>query len=447
MPRKLSEKQKELLSLTTRVDAELTQQQRILLGYIIYKYNDKSDSVKENGYTHDSRDTIKKECGIGSDTLKTAIVKLENEGLITCERGIAHKQNTRFALTQKTLDAIASHEASYIASYTENSGSSLLEELLNEMKTMRLAINELIEDKKKLIEEVEKLNEKVNRTLEIEVGIEQSCNSSCNQLSNINNSSQNTIPERSCTGDVDEEVFQIENEEKGTGSEYHQPEKKPYNFNPKYFDSTPEPVKRKKSTGVVSSSLQIIEEENHPDTRTDADGVTIPSNEYISNRTEQPDEAEKSSSKKGQSETDRFTSSQSSDCAFSTCSAAPRTLKEQYEEVLSDISRWVDLTVEEQISKEDENRKLLNEASRRRGFDIVAEVHELMRPKAIELGELYPDYYDTYKNLNGFVSLGKFIKDAERRVLLHLRELHGQKAHVKRYPDFKNGSIILREAV
>ncbi|MBQ2167660.1 MAG: hypothetical protein II449_00245, partial [Prevotella sp.] len=138
--------------------------------------------------------------------------------------------------------------------------------------------------------------------------------------------------------------------------------------------------------------------------------------------------------------------SQLLDCAFSTCSAAPRTLEEQYEDVLSDISRWVDLTVEEQISKEDENKKLLNEASRRRGFDIVAEVHELMRPKAIELGELYPDYYDTYKNLNGFVSLGKFIKDAERRVLLHLRELHGQKAHVKRYPELKNGSIILREA-
>ena len=307
---------------------------------------------------------------------------------------------------------------------------------------MELRINELVEDKKRLTEEVEKLKKYIG----IGVGIEQSCNSSCNHLSNINNSSQNTIPERSCTGDVDEIVFQIENEEKGTGSEYHQPEKKPYNFNPKYFDSTPEPVKRKKSTGVVSSSLQIIEEENHPDTRTDADGVTIASNESISNRTEQPDEAEKSSSKKGQSETDRFTSSQLLDCAFSTCSAAPRTLEEQYEDVLSDISRWVDLTVEEQISKEDENKKLLNEASRRRGFDIVAEVHELMRPKAIELGELYPDYYDTYKNLNGFVSLGKFIKDAERRVLLHLRELHGQKAHVKRYPELKNGSIILREA-
>lgn len=439
MPRKkLTEKQKELLSLTTRVDAELTPQQRILLGCIVEMCRERSNFVEENGYVHASVSTLKKECGLGQDTIKSSITKLVNEGLITCEVGKVGVQNTRFSLTEKTKKYIYT----YSVPMNVPIGEKVYYDQTKKIESLELRINELVEDKKKLTEEVEKLKKYIG----IGVGIEQSCNSSCNHLSNINNSSQNTIPERSCTGDVDEKVFQIENEEKGTGSEYHQPEKKPYNFNPKYFDSTPEPVKRKKSTGVVSSSLQIIEEENHPDTRTDADGVTIPSNESISNRTEQPDEAEKSSSKKGQSETDRFTSSQLLDCAFSTCSAAPRTLEEQYEDVLSDISRWVDLTVEEQISKEDENKKLLNEASRRRGFDIVAEVHELMRPKAIELGELYTDYYDTYKNLNGFVSLGKFIKDAERRVLLHLRELHGQKAHVKRYPELKNGSIILREA-
>lgn len=439
MPRKkFTEKQNELLSLTTRVDAELTPQQRILLGCIIEMCRERSNFVEENGYVHASVSTLKKECGLGQDTIKSSITKLVNEGLITCEVGKVGVQNTRFSLTEKAKKYIYT----YSVPMNVPIGEKVHDDQTKRIESLELRINELVEDKKRLTEEVEKLKKYIG----IGVGIEQSCNSSCNHLSNINNSSQNTIPERSCTGDVDEEVFQIENEEKGTGSEYHQPEKKPYNFNPKYFDSTPEPVKRKKSTGVVSSSLQIIEEENHPDTRTDADGVTIASNESISNRTEQPDEAEKFSSKKGQSETDRFTLSQSGN-AENPPQVAPHPPLKQYEDVLSDISRWVDLTVEEQISKEDENKKLLNEASRRRGFDIAAEVHELMRPKAIELGELYPDYYDTYKNLNGFVSLGKFIKDAERRVLLHLRELHGQKAHVKRYPDFENDSIILREAV
>ena len=440
-----SQEQKELIALLPNGLPKMTDGAKLVLSNIIYLYG--TDFAKENGYVFRSTDDMLKDTGISSKTtLSRAIRQLTLLGLMTVKSGSYESRTANeYRLSDEMLEKIGFNQSVLMGTHmgTHNQ-NEVIRQLIEENKSFRLSINELTEQIKVLTETVKTLEKNFMCTTETET--EQSCNSSCNHISNLNNSSSNTIPERSCTGDVDEEVFQIENEEKGTGSEYHQPEKKPYNFNPKYFDSTQEPVKRKKSTGVVSSSLQIIEEENHPDTRTDADVVTIPSNESISNRTEQPDEAEKSSSKKGQSETDRFTLSQSSDCAFSTCSAAPRTLKEQYEEVLSDISRWVDLTVEEQISKEDENRKLLNEAYRRRGFEIAAEVHELMRPKAIELGELYPDYYDTYKNLNGFVSLGKFIKDTERRVLLHLRELHGQKAHANRYPDFENGSIILREA-
>lgn len=218
MPRKkhFTEKQNGLLSLTARVDVNLAQEERLLLGYIIKEYSTRSNFLKENGYVHASVRTIKKECGLGQDTIEQARIKLENEGLITCEVGKAGVQNTRFSLTEKTKkyiyvpESVPIDEKSVPESVPEE--KKVHDEQNNRIESLELRISELTNAVEKLTEEVQNMKKYIGIGL-----VNPLFNSSCINKVNLKNSSstnQNTIA--TGTGGLlpDDELFQDEPEEK-----------------------------------------------------------------------------------------------------------------------------------------------------------------------------------------------------------------------------------------
>lgn len=397
MPKRkhLTEKQEGFLSLTTRVEADLTQNERILLGYIIQSYREKSNRVEENGYVHASISTLKKECGLGQDAIKQAITKLVNEGLITCEVGRVKVHNTRLSLTEKAKKYIYVPIDVPIAEKVHDDTS-------NENEVLRLKINELTKDVENLTEEVKFLKKYIG----IGLGLIPLFNSSCIHLSNLNNSTQNTIPDKSCS---------MSDEEKNTGSEYTQPDPVPYVFDERYFDSTPEPVKRKKKSSTVSSSLQIIEEENHPDT------------------------GDNDSSNDERTTADRLSSSQ----LDSKTQPQPLEKGKEYREVLSAVRQKLDSAVDELM--EEESEKLFAKLSTKKSDEIPDDVKRLVYEKVSAIAEEHPDYYDTYKSVRGFKSWGELIKETVDEMCRRLVE-KDPKSHVTAYSDFENNPIIVREA-
>lgn len=429
MPRKkltektLSENQEGLLALfkALNVNANISLYAQLVCGYIVKL--DGRDISKEDGYVHVSNDEMRKGCEIGSDTRANAVVELVNAGLITVERGKKRSKGekgveNRYFLSDEIKQKIHPEtNSSVYSTETDKTNSSVysteknqqMEEVLKRIEALELRINELTEEKRVLSEKVETIAEKRKSSMDMEVDMEiNSCNISCNHLSNINNSSSNnTIPERSCTGDVDEE--------KCTGSKYHQPEPKPYVFNPKYFDTTPEPVKRKKSTCKDSSSLQIIEEENHPDTN-------------ASSNTE-PDQA------------DRLDISQLDD---RNTTPNPLEKSKAYQNVLSYIRQSLDSAVDELLDAEADN--LFRKLKREINPDIAGEIHRLVCGKASEIIEPYRDYHDSYNSVKGFVPMSTLINDAKAKMSRRLIEME-KNPRPQMYPKLTNDPICVREAV
>ena len=279
MPRKkhFTEKQNGLLSLTTRVDANLTKEERLLLGYIIKEHSTRSNFLKENGYVHASVRTIKQECGMGQDSIEQARIKLENEGLITCEIGRAKVHNTRYRLTEKTKkyiyvpESVPIDEKSVPISVPEE--KKVHDEQNKRIESLELRISELTNAVGKLTEEVQNMKKYIGIGLVNPLFNSSSINKV--NLKNSSSSNQNTIA--TGTGGLlsDDELFQDEPEEKGTDDEYIQQPAKPYVFNPEYFGKHREQATE---ATVVSSSLQFIEEENHPDTN---DISTLPNADLV----------------------------------------------------------------------------------------------------------------------------------------------------------------------
>lgn len=368
MSRKLTEKQKELLSLTTRVDADLTQQQRILLGYIVEMHRERSNFVEENGYVHASVRTLKKECGLGQDTIKSSITKLENEGLITCEDGKAGVQNTRFRLTEKAKKYIYVPESKKSVPESVPEDKKAHDDQTKRIESLELRINKLTETIENLTEEVQNLF----RYIGIGVGI--------NKLNN------STIP--TCTGT---NMDKKEQEEKSTGSE--------------------------QVTGakVDSSSLQIIEEESHPDTN-------------ASSNTE-PDQA------------DRLYISQLDD---RNTTPNPLEKSKEYQKVLSHIRQSLDSAVDELLDAEADN--LIRSFKREIDFDLAGEIHRLVCGKASEIIEPYRDYHDSYNSVKGFVPMSTLINEAKAKMSRSLIEME-KNPRPQMYPELTNDPICVREAV
>lgn len=274
MPRKkLTEKQEELLSLTTRVDVDLTQNQRILLGYIIQMYRERSNSVEENGYVHASVSTLKKECGMGQDSIKSAITKLENEGLITCEVGRVKLQNTRFSLTEKTKKYIYIPMDGKMRTYSVPMAEKVYIDQSEKIEALELKISELSKTVENLTEEVQKLNRYIG------IGVERSKYNTINYHTGIEKESILT--------DTKEKDEVSGREDAGEG--YVQPPVKQYVFDPRYFSNGKSEVDTVSVAGSMiddnslntspqsescadasmqESSSSFNEEESHPDSET-----------------------------------------------------------------------------------------------------------------------------------------------------------------------------------
>lgn len=246
MPRKkLTEKQEELLSLTTRVDVDLTQNQRIVLGCIIQMYRERSNSVEENGYVHASVSTLKKECGMGQDSIKSAITKLVNEGLITCEVGRVKLQNTRFSLTEKTKKYIYIPMDDKMRTYSVPMDEKVYIDQSEKIEALELKISELSKTVENLTEEVQKLN----RYIGIGIGVERSKYNTINYHTGIEKESILT--------DTKEKDEVSGREDAGDG--YVQPPVKQYVFDPRYFSNGKSEVDTVSVEGTITDDIHSDE--------------------------------------------------------------------------------------------------------------------------------------------------------------------------------------------
>lgn len=270
----LSENQEGLFALANalKVDADVTIYAKLVLGYIIKLYG--RDISKEDGYAHVSNAEMRKGCEIGSDTMTNAVVELVNAGLITVERGKKRSKGekgveNRYFLPDEIKEKIHFKTNSIdISTEKENISTEKIhqiDELLKRIEALELRINELTEENRVLSEKVETIAEKRKSAMDMEM-----------EMDIYNNYSTGT----SCTGtniNKKESILTDTKEKpeetcgKGTGDDYIQPPAKPYFFDPRYFGKR---MEQATDATVVSSSLQFIEEENHPDTNTSSnDGL------------------------------------------------------------------------------------------------------------------------------------------------------------------------------
>ena len=270
----LSENQEGLFALANalKVDADVTIYAKLVLGYII-KLSGR-DISKEDGYAHVSNAEMRKGCEIGSDTMTNAVVELVNAGLITVERGKKRSKGekgveNRYFLPDEIKEKIHFKTNSIdISTEKENISTKKIQqidELLKRIEALELRINELTEENRILSEKVETIAEKRKSAMDMEMEMDIS-----------NNYSTGT----SCTGtnmNKKESILTDTKEKpevtcgKGTGDDYIQPPAKPYFFDPRYFGKR---MEQATDATVVSSSLQFIEEESHPDTNTSSnDGL------------------------------------------------------------------------------------------------------------------------------------------------------------------------------
>lgn len=145
MPRKLTEKQKELLSLVPKVDEELSTNAKLVFGNIIKWYG--TDFSKENGYMYRSQSEMMEDCGIGSKTTITnAVRELELKGMIEVKRG---KFGVRGVSTEYRI--CGTLYGTLCGTVTKND----FETLLKKIDDMSLKINELVEENKELKKRLE----------------------------------------------------------------------------------------------------------------------------------------------------------------------------------------------------------------------------------------------------------------------------------------------------
>lgn len=260
-----SQEQKELIALLPDGLPKMTDGAKLVLSNIIYLYG--TDFAKENGYVFRSTDDMLKDTGISSKTtLSRANRQLTLLGLMTVKSGSYESRTANeYRLSDEILEKIGFNQSVLMGTHmgTHNQ-NEVIRQLIDENKSFRLSINELTEQIKVLTETVKALEKNFMCTTETDTEIEK------------NNYSTGT----SCTGtnmDKKESILTDTKEKpevtcwKGTGDDYIQPPAKPYFFDPRYFGK-----RREQATDatVVSSSLQFIEEENHPDTNTSSnDGL------------------------------------------------------------------------------------------------------------------------------------------------------------------------------
>lgn len=260
-----SQEQKELIALLPDGLPKMTDGAKLVLSNIIYWYG--TDFTKENGYVFRSTDDMLKDTGISSKTtLSRAIRQLTLLGLMTVKSGSYESRTANeYRLSDEMLEKIGFNQSVLMGTHmgTHNQ-NEVIRQLIDENKSFRLSINELTEQIKVLTETVKTLEKNSMCTTETDTEIEKNNYSTGTSCTGTNMNKKESIltdtkekPEDTCW--------------KGTGDDYIQPPAKPYFFDPRYFGK-----RREQATEatVVSSSLQFIEEENHPDTNTSSnDGL------------------------------------------------------------------------------------------------------------------------------------------------------------------------------
>lgn len=260
-----SQEQKELIALLPDGLPKMTDGAKLVLSNIIYLYG--TDFAKENGYVFRSTDDMLKDTGISSKTtLSRAIRQLTLLGLMTVKSGSYESRTANeYRLSDEMLEKIGFNQSVLMGTHmgTHNQ-NEVIRQLIEENKSFRLSINELTEQIKVLTETVKALEKNSMCTTETDTEIEKNNYSTGTSCTGTNMNKKESIltdtkekPEETCG--------------KGTGDDYIQPPAKPYFFDPRYFGKR---MEQATDATVVSSSLQFIEEENHPDTNTSSnDGL------------------------------------------------------------------------------------------------------------------------------------------------------------------------------
>lgn len=260
-----SQEQKELIALLPDGLPKMTDGAKLVLSNIIYLYG--TDFAKENGYVFRSTDDMLKDTGISSKTtLSRAIRQLTLLGLMTVKSGSYESRTANeYRLSDEMLEKIGFNQSVLMGTHmgTHNQ-NEVIRQLIDENKSFRLSINELTEQIKVLAETVKTLEKNFMCTTETDTEIEKNNYSTGTSCTGTNMNKKESIltdtkekPEETCG--------------KGTGDDYIQPPAKPYFFDPRYFGKR---MEQATDATVVSSSLQFIEEENHPDTNTSSnDGL------------------------------------------------------------------------------------------------------------------------------------------------------------------------------
>ena len=270
-----SQEQKELIALLPDGLPKMTDGAKLVLSNIIYWYG--TDFAKENGYVFRSDSDMVKDTGIGRNTVGKKIRELETKGFFDkIKRGVFgdRTNGTEFYLTEemkekihfKPIESTSTIKTSTSTIKPISSTNNEIGQLMEQMNTILMKLNELSDENKQLRDKIDILEEKFNGATDsdTDLDIEKNNYSTGTSCTGTNMNKKESIltdtkekPEVTCW--------------KGTGDDYIQPPAKPYFFDPRYFGK-----RREQATEatVVSSSLQFIEEENHPDTNTSSnDGL------------------------------------------------------------------------------------------------------------------------------------------------------------------------------
>lgn len=268
--KKFSDEQQELVALLPDGLPKMTESAKLVLANIILLYG--RDFAKENGYAFRSYEDMMKDTGIKSrTTIRNAYRKIESLGLMDVKSGnFENEVSNEFYLSDEMKQKIHFKPKCTEGTLSGTLSGTLcqnevIRQLIDENKSFRLSINELTEQIKSLTETVKTLEKNSKCTTDTE------------SLNN-NYTTGTSYTGTCCKGNKKESILTDTKEKpeetcgKGTCDEYIQPPARPYFFDPKYFGK---PAEKRTEAKSVSSSLQLIEEENHPDTNNPSDDDLI----------------------------------------------------------------------------------------------------------------------------------------------------------------------------
>ena len=268
--KKFSDEQQELVALLPDGLPKMTESAKLVLANIILLYG--RDFAKENGYTFRSYEDMMKDTGIKSrTTIRNAYRKIESLGLMDVKSGnFENEVSNEFYLSDEMKQKIHFKPKCTEGTLSGTLSGTLcqndvIRQLIDENKSFRLSINELTEQIKSLTETVKTLEKNSKCTTDTE------------SLSN-NYTTGTSCTGTCCKGNKKESILTDTKEKpeetcgKCTSDEYIQPPARPYFFDPRYFGK---PAEKRTEAKSVSSSLQLIEEENHPDTNNPSDDYLI----------------------------------------------------------------------------------------------------------------------------------------------------------------------------